>query len=192
MFEQETLTPAELQADWDRLRGADRKRARVQDDRAGTARDWLLALWLAHVPQRLAQVACVGAVLLAGWFALRSGVIQLRTPEGWQLAGVNLPRDLRLVGKGRRVELRSPMLLAAANLEAARSGATSDLRAYDVHLEWKTATGEAAVFSGTLVITNAPGAPPELSQRNIRGAVLTGDLKIGTQPWRPYSQPYTP
>ena len=82
--------------------------------------------------------------------------------------------------------------LAAANLEAARSGATSDLRAYDVHLEWQTATGEAAVFSGTLVITNAPGAPPELSQRNIRGAVLTGDLKIGTQPWRPYSQPYTP
>ena len=186
------LTPERLQADWDKMRGADQPAPRRV---AGLPSDWaqfLSALWFAHVPQRMALVACAAAVLLAGWFALRPGVIQLRTPAGWQLAGVNLPRDLRLLGKGRRVELRSPTLLAAANLEAARSGATSDLRAYDVHLEWQTATGEAAVFSGTLVITNAPGAPPELSQRNIRGAVLTGDLKIGTQPWRPYSQPYTP
>ena len=61
----------------------------------------------------------------------------------------------------------------------------------DVPLDGRTAAGEAAVFSGTLVIAKGPGAPPELTQRNIRGAVLTGDLKIGTQPWQPYSQPYT-
>jgi hypothetical protein len=192
LFAHETLSPEELQADWDRLRGVGRKPVNASADQPRAGSELLAALWLARLPQKLAWAACIMALLLAGWFTLRPGAIRLHTPATSPLAALSLPRELRVKDGGRRVLLQEPGFALTGDLERGRGGATDELRVYDLRLEWRNPAGELVVFSGELVVTNAPGSPARLTRGSVRGALLRGDLKVGDQPWLPYSQSYTP
>ncbi len=191
-FVREGLTEERLREDWDRLRGADRLRGGNEGSRINLWRELMAALWMAHIPQRAAMVASVAVVLLAGWLIVLPGTIRLHTPGEWQVAGVILPKDMRINPRSGRVELPGPVIQLAANLGSGRRGSVEELSVYDVRFEWQAGNGEKIVFSGTMVVTNAPGFGTNLSKRNVRGALLTGDLTVGDQPAKPFSQPFIP
>ena len=108
------------------------------------------------------------------------------------MAGLSLPRELRVENGGRRVVLADSGLSLVGDLEAEWGGATDNLRVYDLRLEWRNPAGEPVAFRGALVVTNAPGSPPKLTQRGVRGAALIGEIKVDDQPWQPFSQAYMP
>jgi hypothetical protein len=175
-FVREGITEEQLRADWRQLRGQG-SRTGDQRNRLDLWREFLAAMWAAHIPQRLAAGVCAVAVLLTGWWLLMPRGIPLRTTETWEVAGVRLPGELQLKG-GSRLLLAGDTLRLQATLGEGKRGATDEVQAYQIHFEGRTSGGEKIQFNGTLVITNAPGATGIGDKRDILGAVLAGNWEV--------------
>lgn len=188
----ESVSLEELQSDWEILRGAHAKPPPKAVRVSPFKGMWLELIWLARLPQRLAAAACVCAILIAGLWLWWPRYIYLRTPQSWSMAGINLPKELKIASSGTRMQLRDSDRELASRMTWERKGTTSEVNEYSLRLEWKNPAGELTVFSGSLMVTNAPGKAGELKSGSVRGASLVGQIKVGDGPWKPFSQPYTP
>jgi hypothetical protein len=178
-FVREGITEEQLREDWRQLRGQG-SRSGDPRSRLDLWREFLAAMWAAHIPQRLTAGVCAVAVLLMGWWLLIPSGIPLRTTKIWEVGGVRLPGELQLKG-GSRLLLAGDTMRLQATLGEGKRGATDAVQAYQVHFEGRTRGGEKIQFNGTLVITNAPGATGIGNKRDILGAVLAGEWQVGNQ-----------
>lgn len=190
-FIREGTTEDQLREDWDQLRGVGSPRVSAQSGQLYWWREFLAALWAAHIPQKLATGVSIGAVLLVGWLILRPGGIPLRSDRTWQVAGLRLPNEMRIkVGGG--LLLSGDKLRLEAVLGEGKRGATDDVQAYQIHFEAQTSSGETVRFNGTLLVTNTPGTTSIRSKRDILGAVLAGEWQVGLLVTNMVSPPFVP
>src|SRR6266404_7849076 len=100
----ESLTEERLRDYWDRFQGvATRGPARGKSWKQEVTELWCLLL-AAHIPQRLALMACIVFVGLVVWLQLMPRSGHFRTPEGL-IANGGLPPTLRLNMGASRAEL---------------------------------------------------------------------------------------
>lgn len=185
-------TPERLQEDWDRLRGAHRMRGSGDAGRVNVWEEFKAALWLARVPQKVAWAAAVVAALGVAWFALMPGTIRLRAPDGFQVAGISLPDQLRFRPGGQSARLTGGAAPLSGRLGSLRSGTAGDVAVYDLQFEGVTTNGLPVVFSGRLIVTNAPGVERARRQSQVLGALLDGDIKIGDRVFEDFKVEFIP
>lgn len=185
-------TPERLQEDWDRLRGAHRLRGSGDSTRVNVWEELKAALWLARVPQKVAWAAALVAALGAAWFALMPGAIRLRAPNGFQVAGITLPEQLQFQPARGSSRLGRGQTSLSGALGGFRSGAAGNVSVYEMRLQGTTTNGLPLVFTGSLVVTNAPGVAKAQRRSQVLGALLVGEIKVGDQTPVPVSQAFLP
>lgn len=187
------LTDERLAEDWDRLRGVAGGAAAT---RRSSGKTWAAlnhVLWLARLPQKLAGAVSVAAVLvLAGWFTFRGGAVRMHTPDLGLMGAALLPANLRVDFRDGKAVLSEPAVQLLASLGSSRGGSTTDSRVFEVRFEGQTKTGEPMVFSGVMVVTNAPGVSTPRRASDVLGVMLAGELILGDQPPRTVRQPFLP
>lgn len=151
-------------------------------------------LSVTRLKQKLAAGAATSvAMLLLVWVVFGAAQITVRTPARWQTAsGIRLPDTLRFRPGKATAQLQG----AEFNLPGTLGGILrkgSDLTSIDVTFSGKTSAGEALTFSGTLLLTNAPGVTEIRRRKDFTGALLSGKWIVGTNaPVHVEGQPYLP
>lgn len=187
------LTEERLQYDWEQLRASDSPRS-AQRPRAGDAwRDFVDALFLRRVPQRVGALASGMAVVAVAWLALRSSTITLRTPDKWQTAA-SLPWELKIEPSAGRAAITGDgsRLVAMLTPDFRGPDASDHLQVFPVHFEGLSKTGEKSMFNGTMVVTNVPGIKEARRRKDVLGVLLQGTLRVGSQPEVEVKQSFAP
>ena len=89
-------------------------------------------------------------------------------------------------------EIADPAARRVAQIGGGRRTAAANLQVFDVRFEGISPSGETNIFSGTLVLTNAPGIDQARGKKDLRGARLVGTLKAGSQPEVSVDQAFAP
>ena len=124
-------------------------------------------------------------------FLLWSPTVEVHTPSGRGTAEVRLPETLRFQFGKARASLQGKGFALVGNLAGTpRRGGM--LTIIDATFTGSAVDGTRITFTGSLVLTNAPGIVNVRSRKDFVGACLKGQLTIGTNAPIAYEQPYMP
>jgi hypothetical protein len=188
------LTEERLDDIWERLQGTG-NRGGDQVQSYGVLR-FMRDLWITlRVTGNLYKVAggmtlVTAAIILL--FAIGSAEITIHTPATWQsAAGKRMPETLhfRIAKTDAWLEGKSGRIIG--KLRGGLRGAGT-ITTRDASFSGLMADGTPFAFTGSLVLTNAPGVVNIRGRSDFIGAALIGELKVGTNSPVPFAQPYLP
>ena len=184
------LTEERLDNLWDKMQGTatrgDARRDYSWRDQSG---DIVVTLWATRIIHKAVGTLAAVGLVMAGIFVWRADELVIRTPANWPLAQA-LPKELKFRLGQAAVQLTGGTIALTGILGASTRG---ELNTRTVTMDGVTPNGEPIHFRGTLILTNRPGVSDPRKRREILGALLGGELTIGTNP--PIvipGQPYVP
>jgi hypothetical protein len=192
-FVERRLTQERLNNIWDRLQGTSSRGGQTV-----TTYGWIkfvgdcwVTLRVTRVLHKLGLAVIVVAAITIAVLLFRKGDLVSRTPAGWpSVSGMRLPDTLRL-----RLEQQTASLEGAAYILAGAFGKKlsngTNPTTMEIALAGRTPEGMSVTFKGILMLSNAPGVVAIRGRRGFIGALLTGELSVGTNAVT-VSQPYLP
>lgn len=187
----EGLTDEQLESDMEFLQ---RKGSTRSAEKTESSIPWSY-FWDALLLKRIPQTVGVGFAGLATvavlWFGFRSSPILLQTPSELAKA-TDQPWKIKLELASNKATFDEYGVQLLAKLDNGNRGANDGLLTFQVGFEGTNSIGERIRFSGSLVLTNAPGREKVRNSKDLSGAWLKGTLKVGTQADKEVNQAFAP
>lgn len=191
-FVESRLSEEHLNNLWDRLQGVSNRGGATGRTYSWNnfLRDCWTTLWVTRSAHKVVVGAAVVAIALVISTTLLQRDITIRTPATWRSAsGERLPEILRFrPGKASAALEGKPYALEGNLGGTLRSG--SELTSIDATFSGSTPSGTRLTFRGTLLLTNAAGVANVRRKSDFIGALLAGELIVGTNAPVRIAQPY--